>query len=304
MANDKGRLRVKLFSLLLLSFLVVFLCRFAYELYFTANDLVVTYTNNEYGGYSSESSRKVTNVATDKIKQTDFSGQEVFLDQKYEKTANMASKTSDFESDNDRLRTVVTDNKAVIQMEKLSGLSGMRALDITIGVSPANFDKMVDEVKNIGHLTSFAVNKIDKTDEFKTLMAEAETLKKTRASYLVIKEKGGGVKDLLLLEDKILEVEKNLQNLGVNLGVYSTENSFCTVNLKLNEVSKRQISALFVLKAAKDSFVWSIFAFISLMFIVTVVFGFAAVSIEIFFFMKRKRPVQADGAEPTVKEDR
>ena len=300
--ENKGKYRSKLFFLLIFIFFITFSCRLVYEIYFASNDVVVTYTNYE-SGYSLDSKSKVNNVATDRISQKDFSGKEIILDQKYEKTANMESKTSDFEKDNNKLRNIITENKAVIQIENLSGLSGMRKLNITIGVSPDNFDKMVEEIKTIGLIGSFAVNKIDKTDAFKALMAEVETLKKTKESYLIIKEKGGDISDLLRIEDKILEVEKKLQDLGVNLGVYSTENSFCTVNLKLNEISKKQISMLFVLGAIKDSFLWTIAAFITSIFTLAVMFGFAALAIELYFLIKRHRPVLANSPNEVVKEN-
>lgn len=63
-----------------------------------------------------------------------------------------------------------------------------------------------------------------------------------------------------MLEDKILEVEKNLQNLGVNIGTYDAENSFCTINFSLNETAGaiKETSLKFGLKCAKRSFFWTL----------------------------------------------
>lgn len=285
MKQEKNKKRLQLFYLSLILFFAVFICRLFYGLYFEKNDILVSYDSSE----SYFKDRKITNVATDKINQIDMSGQKIILDQKYEKTANISSNTFDFEDDNQKLRGLIDKYNAVIQMEQLSGLKGMQKLDITIGVSPSNFDQIVTDISKVGSITGFGVNKIDKTDEFNKITAEVDTLNKTKASYLAIKEKGGAVKDLLLLEEKILEVEKNLQTLGVNLGVYSTENSFCTVNLTLSEQNKKQISLSFILKTIEKSFLWTTLTFISIMFTFTIIFAFIAIWIEVIFHIKKRK---------------
>ena len=285
MKQDKNQKRIRLFYLSLILFFIVFICRVFYGLYFDKNDILISY--NSEGSYSSE--HKITNVATDRISKVDNSGQKIVLDQKYEKTANLSSNTLDFENDNQNLRSIIKENNAVIQMERLSGLKGSQKLSIVIGVSPNSFDKILDDISKIGSITSFNVNKVDKTDEFRKITAEIETLNKTKMSYLAIKEKGGAVKDLLIIEEKILEIEKNLQNLGVNLGLYSTENSFCTVNLDLNEQTKKQISASFIIRTIGNSFTWTILTFVSIMFAFTIIFAFIAVWVEISFHIKKRK---------------
>lgn len=166
-------------------------------------------------------------------------------------------------------------------MEKLTALQGSQKLTMMIGVMPVNFDGIIEDIKSIGTLQGFAVNKEDKTAEFKNLLAEQETLEKTKDSYIAIKEKGGNIQDLLLLEDKILEIKRNLQDLGVNIGTYSTENSFCTINLSLNEAESetQETSLKFVLKCAKSSFFWTIWFFVLLVFLTLV----ALIVIVVFF---------------------
>lgn len=294
MLQEKKKKRIRLLSVLAVIFCTMFLGRFVYQLYFTGNDVVISYSDG-ITNYS-ESSRKITNVATDRISKKDYSGQEIHLDQKYEKTADMSATTFQFQNDNKKIRDIAEKNKAVIQLERLSGLPGKQTLDIAIGVSPELFDGMVERLREIGTITSFAVNKVDKTDEFRALTAETETLKKTRDSYLALKAKGDSVQDMLLLEDKILQVEKSIQELGVDLGVYSTENSFCTVNVKLTEVFRKEISLRFVLRALKDSFLWSLFVFTAGFFLFAVIYGCAALVVELsFYFRKRRLSESADG---------
>lgn len=293
---------VKILGIVIIAFVLVFLFRWGYEIYFSQNDIIIDYGGNYYTTNSSESARMTGNVASAKIAQKDLSGQSITIDQKYEKTADISSQTTSFQADDQKLRQVIKDNDAVVQMEKLTGLEGSQLLTMTIGVMPDRFDATVESIKNIGDIQSFAVNKVDKTDEYKSLVAEQETLKKTRDSYAAIKEKGGSIQDLLLLEDKILEVEKSLQNLGVDIGLYSDENSFCTVNFSLKEAAKQQVSVRFVLTCAKRSFFWTLGAFV----IVTLLIfaALAAVIVALWLFARVKKMLAENRIETHNEENK
>lgn len=283
------------FYLLAAVFIVTFLLRWAYEIYFSYNDVIINYNYAAVNfPYELESSGRVNNVASAKISQKDYSGQNITIDQKYEKTANISSSTTSFEEHNRSLRTAIDNSEAVIQMENLTGLSGAQSLTMTIGVMPERFDGLVEEIKTIGSLKSFTVNKVDKTSEFRSLMAQQETLKNTLESYLAIKEKGGNIQDLLLLEDKILEVERDLQNLGVDLGIYSSENSFCTVNFTLNETNRQEISLQFVFTCAKRSVFWTSAAYALGLFIVFAVLAATAALLALLGFIKKATAPDAE----------
>lgn len=256
----------------IIAFIVVFVLRFFYALYDDRHYIFVNYnisTSNYYDqAYAPAltSVSSVKNVASAKISQRDvYTGQNITIDQKYEKVANLTASSSSFNDDNKKLRQIIKDNNAVVQAENLEGLSGRQTLTMAIGVMPDNFDDLVEAVKAIGNLRSFSVNKVDKTDEFRRLMAEQETLLKSREAYETIKAKGGDIRDLLMLEDKILDIEAKMQNMGVNLGTYSSENSFCTINFALStevagsaaHISKRALFQCFV-----SSFIWTVIFFV------------------------------------------
>jgi hypothetical protein len=258
--KDNSSLIFKAAGMLLVAFALTFACRCIYEVYFSRNDIVLSYPNYMRDGYELLSISKVSNVASDKVIQRDASGSSIMIDQKYEKIADISASTTDFDRDNQNIRRMITDSEAVIQMENLSGLPGARSLKMTIGVMPDRFDSIVELIGDIGEVVSFNVNKADKTAEFKALIAQQETLKKTRESYLEIKKMGGDIQALLLLEDKILEVEGMLQSMNVDIGVYSEENSFCTVNFSLSEATGRSISVRYILQSVRSSFFWTLSA--------------------------------------------
>jgi len=279
----------KIFCVLIIVFVIVFVLRWAYEIYFSNNDVQINY----YGGMTvnyapyDDSRRFSSNIATEKIHKEDSGGQTVTIDQKYDKTASMSSSTTDFKNDNQKLRQIIAESDAVIQREDLRGLEGDQRLSLTIGVTPDRFDGLVESIRPIGNLQYFAVNKIDKTSEYMSLMAEQETLKKTRDSYIALKDKGGSIQDLLLLESKILDVEEKLQSLGVDIGLFSTEYSFCTVNFTLNEGVKQTISVRFILTCAKSSFFWTLMLFAFGVFLILAALAAIAVGIALHNFIRK-----------------
>lgn len=256
----------KLFRGFILAFLAVFVLRWGYEVFFSSHDILLSGTNwsNSNFEVSSKDSARTTNYASSKITVQDTKGQAVTIDQKYEKTAFLSATTTAFAADNTRLRQVIADQDAVIQAENLSGLSGSQTLAITIGVVPEHFDTLAESLRDIGSLQSLTINKVDKTDAYRKLLASQATLTKTRESYAALKEMGGSIQDLLTVEEKLLEVERNLQELGVDIGLFSSEQSFCTVNFTLREVAKQTVSVRFLLRCLQTSFFWTLGVFVLL----------------------------------------
>lgn len=281
-AKIEMRLLKKSIITFIVLFLITFAARTAYELIFTGKDIIVTYESNyndlqmdygEKGSYGIKS-----NIASERVSQKNLDGQNITIDQKYEMTANITSASEQFTEDNKSLRQIIEQNNAVIQTENLDGLPGKRSLVMAIGVMPDNFDVFVELIQKIGQVKSFNVNKVDKTNEYRELMAQKETLQKSIDSYTEMKKRGGDIKDLLLLEDKILETQQQIQNIGVNLGVFSSENSFCTINFSMKEISpmltEGNLSIRFMLSCIKEAFFWTAFLyFLLFVFIICALFG-------------------------------
>lgn len=157
------------------------------------------------------------------------------VDQKYEKVASVVSKTNAFEEDEKTVRQLTNKYNALIQFEQSSGLPGSRRVDLAIGVPPDRFDPMVAELKGIGELSSIRIDKTDKTSEYKELKAKRASLEKTRDALISLKSKGGRIDEFTNLENRILEIDEEIQSTGVKLGDYDQENEFCTVKLSLAE---------------------------------------------------------------------
>ncbi|CAM1371348.1 conserved hypothetical protein [Tenacibaculum litopenaei] len=195
------------------------------------------------------------------------------VDQKYEKIAQISTKSTDFEKEEQQSRAKIQELEALIQFEQKSGNKGYRSLSLVIGVPPENFDALYAELIKIGKVDEKQITKKDKTNEYKELNAKKHSLEKIRTSLIELKSKGGKIEEYMGLENRILDIEQQLQDLGVSLGDFDDENEFCTVQFSLQEGKEVTISFFQRVKVALD---WTIKAFLKLMFsaVLMVIFSY------------------------------
>jgi len=164
------------------------------------------------------------------------------VDQKYEKIADIKTKSSKFDNEEKTIRSNIEQNDGIIQFEQKAGNKGYRRLNLIIGVPPEKFDTLYHQLIRVGIVQSKQITKKDKTNEFKELKAKKNSLTQIRNSLIELKSKGGKIEEFVNLENRILDIEQQLQALGVNLGDFDEENEFCTVKLSLIEGKVRTIS--------------------------------------------------------------
>lgn len=174
------------------------------------------------------------------------------VDQKYEKIAEIKTKSSDFEKEETSSRETIKKLDAIIQFEQKSGNQGNRKLNLVIGVPPENFDALYNELITIGKVHEKQITKKDKTNEYKELNAKKQSLEKIRTSLIELKSKGGKIEEYMGLENRILEIEQQLQDLGVSLGDFDDENEFCTVQFSLLEGKVVKIGTMQRVKVALE----------------------------------------------------
>ncbi len=224
--------------------------------------------NNLRRNYASEYSKTKTDV------QTQYNQA---ANQKFEKTASIKTKSSQFENDEKLIKVKTKSFNAVIQYEQNLGQSGNRQIHLMIGVNPVLFDSFYLEIQKIGNLKAKEITKVDKTNEYKKLNAKKVSIEKTLQSLNELKSKGGQISDFVTLNDKILEVEGKLQELGVELGNFDSENEFCTVKLSLYEgTTGKDINILHRVKIALE---WTIKYF------AIIIFSLFGLLLVIFLFL-------------------
>jgi hypothetical protein len=195
------------------------------------------------------------NYASDK--QQSFASNASFASsQKYEKTATVQSKTSRFEKDVDSIKNLTGLFKGIIQYEQNTGKKGNQQIQLFIGINPQKFDSFYAKIQDIGQIRSTEITKIDKTNEYQQLNAKKISLQTNLALLNDLKSRGGSISDYIQLHDKILQVEMQLQELGVELGNFDAENEFCTVKFSLFEGAAEQ--KIGVVRRIKVALEWTI----------------------------------------------
>jgi hypothetical protein len=267
-------------------FLVLFIFRFVYgyttgmsevqEEYFSdffsdISDLKRNYASSKYRYEGA-----ALDYAPSPGKQDQAGAGGVNVDQKYEKIATVKSRTNKFTPDEKRLRDEIKATNSIIQYEENNGREGNRSLHVLIGVPPARFDSLYEKLLTIGRIASKEITKIDKTNEFANLNAKKASLEITRQSLLEIRKQSGKIDEYINLQNRILEIEQELQSLGVLLGNFDAENEFCTIRFSLQESRIITVSMLHRIKVA---FEWTVQYYLLLVAIL------AIASIFAFFFL-------------------
>lgn len=189
----------------------------------------------------------------------------------YEKIGSMGSWTRDFESDEKKIRATIGSNKVLIQQEENSGLKGDRLLNLVLGVVPEKFDPVIEDLRQIGHLASFKVTKTAKTNDYKTLMAQRDSLERNKADLVALKKRSGKMSELLDLQERIFRIEQQMGDLGLAIGQFEGPTSLCTVLVTLKEVGPAPLFWAF----ARSAFRWAVGEFFGCFFFLL----FAAVAI-------------------------
>jgi hypothetical protein len=248
---SKKRMRrtVVMFAVL---FVALFFFRFLYGYY--GRVVENTYSEVGYDFFSNVKDIR-ENYATEKIA-NNIAPQDVFAAQKYEKTATVRAETSHFVKDDSLIRGITNSYGGSIQYEQGLGTQGSRELHLSIGVRPESFDSFYRAAQGIGELLSTSITKVDKTNEYRQLNAKKASLEKSLESLNELKTRGGTITDFISLHDKVLEVETQLQELGVDLGNFNTQNEFCTLRFSLFEGRERKAVPFFT--RVKTALEWTL----------------------------------------------
>lgn len=192
------------------------------------------------------------------------------VDQKYEKIGSLVSVSQDYNQDEKTLYDLIKKEDLMIQLEQRVGLKPERQLNMALGVKPDKFDMIIEALRNIGSLKSIQIDKNDKTNEYKKLEAERVSLQKARDTLLELRQSGGNTGELIQLANQLLDIEKQIQTLGVSLGDFDAENEFCTVKFTLQEM--RKINPIYIkfVSRASVAFWWAVPVYVGFWGILTV----------------------------------
>lgn len=244
--------------ILLLAFLTLWALRLGYGYLMKPNGLVQT-NSEEFNSVIEDFSVERKNYASSKMKVEPSIGQVALgaVDQKYERIGTLASLSQNYEQEEKALYDLIKQEQLMIQFEQRAGLKPARQLNIALGVVPDKFDSTIESLRKIGELKSIQIDKNDKTNEYKKLEAERISLQKARDTLLELRQKDASTADLISLTNQLLDVEKQIQALGVSLGDFDANNEFCTVKFSLKERRADKALQISLLQRAKVALEWT-----------------------------------------------
>src|SRR5262245_29822746 len=180
--------------------------------------------------------------------------------QVYERIASLTSATRTFDDDEAQVRSAIAGQQATIFLETSSGLAPDRTLTFDIGVSPEKFDALLTELKQIGQFENIHVQQRDRTAEFRQLNAKRQSLKKYLEATLKLRGlKNASIDDTLKIEQKIQDIEKELDAIGAQLGDLLGKESYYHIRLSLREYQSgsRHDRSYTLPKRVAHAFVWA-----------------------------------------------
>lgn len=272
----------RVFFWLILLLIILFSFRLVYGYYrYPEGKEQVQYSNIQDFSPSSSGHRNIASAKYEfkKGKGASDAPQMVSVNQKYEKTANLQCQTNSFEEEEKKIRNTIKTNNAIIQFQQESGGDKNHRLYLQIGVQPDRFDQFITQIRTEHKVVSINTTKKDKTNEYRELNAKIATLQSTRTSLVELKSKGGQIEEYINLENRILDIDEQLQDLGVQMGNFDSENEFCTVNILLQEKEVKTITISFIHRA-KVALEWTIKYYLVLM------FGLCCALAAAFLFIK------------------
>ena len=165
------------------------------------------------------------------------SGQPIGNGQKYEKIASLTQRSTLFDADRLHVDAVIAAHQGIVQLERGTGLTGHRVLHLGVGVPPDKFDAFIATVRDIGKTVLITTIKNDKTNEYLQLRAKRASLEKARAALDALQGSGGSIDERIHVQSQLTGIEEKIQELGVSLGDFDSQNELCTVKLTLEEAS-------------------------------------------------------------------
>lgn len=155
--------------------------------------------------------------------------------QKYEKIGSLTQISEDYDADRQKIDAEIKATQGLVQLERATGLKGQRSLQLGIGVPPDKFDGFIDVARGIGKGVAIEIVKNDKTNEYLQLRAKRATLEKARTALEDLRASGGSTDERVNVQNRLTDIEQQIQDLGVSLGEFDSQNELCTVKLTLQE---------------------------------------------------------------------
>ncbi len=158
---------------------------------------------------------------------SDFADNPVLANRKIIYIANLAILAEDPNAVYDIILSKLAIYEAYIEEEEITETR----YEITIRVLSANMIDFINDIKDNGELVSYSKTSEDITNSYSTFEARKEALETQHARILELIEIAVNLDDILTLEEERIDIESELNEIGLVLANYDSLVDYSTINL-------------------------------------------------------------------------
>ena len=161
------------------------------------------------------------------------------LSRKIVYTSNISIESKKFEEDANTVRGLISSNGGYIQSSSQFGSSeySNRDCHFTARIPAKNYDAFMNAVGSVGSMTSKYEDVSDITSEYVDVQARLKSLNTKMNRLRELEEKAETVEELLQIEDRINDVQYQIENYTAQKRVYDDQVDYSTVDITIEEVA-------------------------------------------------------------------
>ncbi|SFN53450.1 protein of unknown function [Pseudobutyrivibrio sp. UC1225] len=152
--------------------------------------------------------------------------------------SHISIETKKFDDDIAAIRDFVQSNQGYYEDSAVSGSQeyGGRRASFTARIPAANYQKFMESIGDIGSVTSTSENVEDITSSYVDAQARLKSLRTKLKRLEELEQNAQTVEELLQIEDRINDVQYQIENYTAQLRVYDNQVDYCTISINVEEV--------------------------------------------------------------------
>ena len=163
-------------------------------------------------------------------------------DKKIIKSGYLNIKTSNISKSKSSFNTIVKNVDGYYELEKLYSDDYSTVYDIKIRVPSANFEKLLYEIESgKNEITDKNISGNDVTEEYYDLETRLVSKREYLKRYRVILTKANTIEEILLIEEKIREIEEEIDSKEGRLKFLADQVGFSTLSIHLYDKKVQKI---------------------------------------------------------------
>ncbi|MBQ7148057.1 MAG: DUF4349 domain-containing protein [Pseudobutyrivibrio sp.] len=153
-------------------------------------------------------------------------------------TSDVNIETKNFDDDVASIKDLVSKNGGYFEYSSINGTAeyGGRDANYTARIPSKNYQSFMDSVGSIGSVTYSNESVDDITSDYVDVQARLKTLNRKLERLEELEENAETIEDLLAIEDRINNVQYEIENYTAQMKLFDNQVDYCTVRIDLREV--------------------------------------------------------------------